>query len=100
VTRIVNQVGAEMAADPEWKDRLLETPTLTRVPALGDLGITVRVAGKVRPTDRWTAPSELRKRLIVAFQANGIEIPVRAQFPVGTPGGSGSPPIDPGGPAG
>ena len=28
VTRIVNEVGAEMAADPEWKDRLLETPTL------------------------------------------------------------------------
>ena len=49
VTRIVNEVGAEMAADPDWKDRLLEAPTLTRVPALGDLGITVRVAGKVRP---------------------------------------------------
>jgi moderate conductance mechanosensitive channel len=97
VTRIVNEVGAEMAAEPEWKDRLLETPTLTRVPALGDLGITVRVAGKVRPTDRWTAPSELRKRLIVAFQANGIEIPVRAQFPVGASGGSGSAPTGPAG---
>lgn len=79
VSRIVDEVGAAMAADPEWKDRLLETPSLTRVPALGDLGITVRVAGKVRPADRWTAPSELRKRLIAAFQANGIEIPVRAQ---------------------
>ena len=90
VTRIVNEVGAEMAADPEWKDRLLETPTLTRVPALGDLGITVRVAGKVRPTDRWTAPSELRKRLIAAFQANGIEIPVRAQAQLGTPAGPGA----------
>ena len=54
VTRIVNEVGAEMAADPDWKDRLLEMPTLTRVPAIGDLGITVRVAGKVqadRPLD-------------------------------------------------
>ncbi len=87
VTRIVNEVGAEMAADPDWKDRLLEAPSFTRVPALGDLGITVRVAGKVRPADRWTAPSELRKRLIAAFQANGIEIPARAQVPLGSPAG-------------
>ncbi len=87
VTRIVNEVGAQMATDPDWKDRLLEAPSFTRVPALGDLGITVRVAGKVRPADRWTAPSELRKRLIAAFQANGIEIPARAQAPLGSPAG-------------
>ena len=90
VNRIVDEVGAAMAADPEWKDRLLETPSLTRVPALGDLGITVRVAGKVRPADRWTAPSELRKRLIAAFQANGVEIPVRAQAAVSPPAGATS----------
>ena len=99
VTRVANQVGAQMFADPEWKDRLLEAPQFTRVPALGDLGITVRVAGKVRPADRWTAPSELRKRLIAAFQANGIEIPVRANFPVPTaaaPGAPPGPPVDPG----
>ena len=97
VTRVVDEVGAAMFADPEWSDRLLETPQLTRVPALGDLGITVRVAGKVRPSDRWTAPSELRKRLVAAFQANGIEIPVRAGFPVGTAGGPGGAPVGPGG---
>jgi len=90
VTRIVDEVGAAMAADPEWKDRLLETPSLTRVPALGDLGITVRVAGKVRPADRWAAPSELRKRLIAAFQANGVEIPVRAQAAASPSAGSPS----------
>lgn len=87
VTRIANEVGAEMAADPDWKDRLLEAPSFTRVPAVGDLGVTVRVAGKVRPADRWAAPSELRKRLIAAFQANGIEIPARAQLPLGAPAG-------------
>ena len=100
VTRIVNEVGADMAADPDWKDRLLETPTLTRVPALGDLGITVRVAGKVRATDRWTAPSELRKRLLAAFQANGFEIPVRAQGQMATPAASGGTPVGPTDPAG
>ncbi len=78
-TGIVNEVGAAMAADEAWSGRLLETPQLLRVDALGELGMTLRVAGKVRAADRWVAPGELRKRLIDAFQANGIEIPVRGR---------------------
>lgn len=74
-TRVVNEVGQAMAADPEWSDRLLEPPTLTRVPGLSDLGPTIRIAGKVRAADRWAAPSELRKRLLAAFQAKGIVLP-------------------------
>ncbi len=97
-TRVVNEVGQAMFDDPAWKDRLLEVPTLTRVPALGDLGVTVRIAGKVRATDRWTAPTELRKRLLAAFQANGIEIPMRGQLVAGAPPAAGQPPA--GGPVG
>jgi small conductance mechanosensitive channel len=78
-TRIVDEVGAAMAADEAWSGRLLETPSLLRVDALGELGMTLRVAGKVRAADRWVAPGELRKRLMAAFQANGIEIPVRGR---------------------
>lgn len=78
-TEIIDQVGAAMAADEAWNGRLLETPRLLRVDALGELGMTLRVAGKVRAADRWVAPGELRKRLIDAFQAGGIEIPVRGR---------------------
>jgi moderate conductance mechanosensitive channel len=89
-TTIVNEVGAAMMKDGAWAGRVLEAPTLLRVDALGDLGMTLRVTGKVRASDRFTAPGELRKRLLAAFQANGIEIPVRGQLPqpVPTPHGS------------
>jgi small conductance mechanosensitive channel len=101
VSRIIDQVGQEMADDPGWQDRLLETPTLTRVPAIGDLGVTLRVTGKVRAADRWAAPSELRRRLLAAFQANGISIPARGivvdREPVGGSGGGRAPDPDPGG---
>ena len=76
-TAIVTEVGDAMLADPEWKGRLLEAPRLLRVDALGDLGMTIRITGKVRASDRFIAPGELRKRLLAAFQSNGIEIPVR-----------------------
>jgi small-conductance mechanosensitive channel len=77
--RIVNEAGRAMQADPEWADRLLETPALLRVDALSDLGATLRISGKVRAADRWAAPGELRKRIVAAFQANGIEIPARGR---------------------
>lgn len=89
-TKVVNEVGQAMAEDPAWKDRLLEVPALTRVPALGDLGVTLRVAGKVRATDRWAAPSELRTRLIEAFVEHGIDIPARGQVVADRPPTSGS----------
>jgi small conductance mechanosensitive channel len=92
--QVVNDVGKAMAEDPAWKDRLLEIPTLTRVPALGDLGVTLRVAGKVRAADRWTAPSELRRRLLNAFREHDIEIPARGQVaPADHPAVAGS--VDP-----
>ena len=78
-TAIVNEVGDAMLADEAWKNRLLEAPRLLRVDALGELGMTIRVTGKVRASDRFVAPGELRKRLLAAFHANGIEIPVRSQ---------------------
>jgi small conductance mechanosensitive channel len=79
-TAIVNDVGAAMFADPAWSSRLLEAPYLLRVDALGELGMTLRVAGRVRASDRFVAPGELRKRLLAAFQANGIEIAVRGRM--------------------
>jgi len=77
-TQIVDQVGQTMYSDPEWADRLLEAPKLLRIDAMGELGATLRIAGKVRAADRWSAPGELRKRLLEAFQTNGIQIPVRS----------------------
>jgi small conductance mechanosensitive channel len=89
-TRVVNEVGQAMAEDPAWKDRLLEVPAVSRVPALGDLGVTLRVAGKVRAADRWAAPSELRGRLIEAFVERGIDIAARGQVVADRPPGAGS----------
>jgi len=72
---VVDNVGREMASDPAWKRRVLETPRVDRVSALGEYGVTLKILGTVRATEQWAAAGELRKRLLVAFKANGIEIP-------------------------
>jgi small-conductance mechanosensitive channel len=64
-----------MASDPAWKRRVLDTPRVDRVAALGEYGVTLKILGTVRATEQWAAAGELRKRLLAAFKANGIEIP-------------------------
>lgn len=72
---VVDNVGREMASDPTWKRRVLETPRVDRVAALGEYGVTLKILGTVRATEQWAAAGELRKRLLAAFRVHGIEIP-------------------------
>ena len=72
---VVEEVGRQMMSEPEWRRRILEAPRVERVEALGEFGITLKILGTVRAPDQWAAAGELRKRLLAAFAANGIEIP-------------------------
>ncbi len=72
---VVDTTGAVMAGDPDWKRRLLESPRVERVESIGEYGITLKILGTVRAPDRWAAAGELRKRLLAAFKANGIDLP-------------------------
>ncbi|HKG56913.1 MAG TPA: mechanosensitive ion channel family protein [Candidatus Limnocylindrales bacterium] len=74
-TGVVDRVGIDLAADPVWKQRILEPPCVERVEALAEYGITLKILGSVRAIDQWAAAGELRKRLLAAFAENGIEIP-------------------------
>jgi small conductance mechanosensitive channel len=74
-TEVVNDVGRAMAADPDWRRRVMEPPHVERVEALGEYGITIKILGLVRATEQWAAGGELRKRLLAAFATHGIEIP-------------------------
>ena len=86
--RVVDDVGRAIASEPEWNRRILEAPRVERVEALGEYGVTLKILGSVRATEQWAAAGEFRKRLLAAFQANGIEIPrpqrvVLSQDPAG-----------------
>jgi small conductance mechanosensitive channel len=72
---VVNAVGRQLADDPEWGARILEAPQVDRVSALGDYGITLAILGKVRASEQWGVGGELRKRLLAAFNSNGIQMP-------------------------
>ncbi|MDX1607785.1 MAG: mechanosensitive ion channel family protein [Candidatus Spechtbacterales bacterium] len=75
VMRVINRVGNELAQDPEWKDKIKEAPQFLRVQEFGDSAIVIKILGETKPMQQWAVTGELRKRLKVAFDREGIEIP-------------------------
>lgn len=75
VIKVANEVGQNLAQDPEWKDHIIEAPQFLRVDDFADSSVVIKIFGKVAPAQQWAATGELRKRLKIAFDNQGIEIP-------------------------
>ncbi len=89
-SRLIDRIGEALQNDPEWSPRLLETPTVVRIDALGENGITLKVMGQVRAAEQWAVAGELRKRILAAFRANDIAIAFPHSIVI-NPGGTGGP---------
>ena len=75
VISVVNKVGKELAEDLEWKEYILKPPQFVRVDDFGDSAIIIKILGETKPLKQWDVAGELRKRLKIAFDREGIEIP-------------------------
>ncbi len=74
---LIGEVGAALAADPDWADRVIEAPEAVRVEAFGEIGMSIKVLGKVQAGEQWAVTGELRRRLLAAFSETGIGLPSR-----------------------
>lgn len=75
VESVVNEVGAHMYAQDEWRDKLTEKPTFVGVTAFGESEITIRAWCKTTTFQNWSVERELNIRLKRAFEKANIEIP-------------------------
>jgi small-conductance mechanosensitive channel len=71
VSERLDRVGAELAADPEWRGRVIEPPRAERVEAIAPGGVTLKVLGRVRAGEQWAVTGELRRRIVAAFANAG-----------------------------
>ena len=75
VISVVNKVGRELAEDATWRDLILKPPQFLRVNDFGDSAIIIKILGETQPLKQWDVTGELRKRIKIAFDKEGIEIP-------------------------
>lgn len=72
---VVNKVGEEMAKDPVWQALISKPPKFLRVDDFAESAIIIKILGDTLPLKQWDVTGELRKRLKIAFDKEGIEIP-------------------------
>ena len=74
-TRVIKRTADELAGDPEWAPLILSEPEVWGLEQWGESQMTVRLVVQTVPLEQWKVSRELRRRLKVAFDEAGIEIP-------------------------
>lgn len=68
-----------MNQDVQWKRQILEAPQVLGIDHFSDRGLMIRVWIKTQPLKQWDVAREYRRRLKIAFDQAGVEIPVPQQ---------------------
>jgi small conductance mechanosensitive channel len=71
---IINRTGFELSADDQWKNYIIKAPAFLRVDDFLESGISLKILGETVPLKQWEVTGELRKRIKVAFEGEGIEM--------------------------
>ena len=75
VINVINTIGTALANDIEWQGSIILAPQFLRVNDFANSAIMLKILGETLPSKQWEVTGELRKRLKVAFDSEGIEIP-------------------------
>lgn len=72
---LMKQTGEKLQRDPEFGPLILEPMEIFGVDRLADSGVVLKARIKTLPIKQWTVGREYLKRIKLAFDAAGIEIP-------------------------
>lgn len=75
VMGVLVELGKQLRRDPEFGPLILEDPVMLGVDGFGDSSVTLKFYLKTRPLRQWPVKRELLRRIKVAFDEMGIEIP-------------------------
>ncbi len=75
VVEVMRRVGEDLRADPAFGDKFVAPIEIIGVDNFADSAVVIRIRIKTRPLEQWNVGREYRRRLKIAFDAEGIEIP-------------------------
>lgn len=75
VMDVMREVGAEMRADVQHRDRIIGDLDVAGVERWADSAVIIRARFRVAPLEQWTVRRDYLRRLKRAFDLRGIEIP-------------------------
>jgi len=75
VINIIKEVGEEMRNDPEYSKNILEPIEIFGLQKFDDSAIVVRARMTTKPLKQWGLKRAFNRRIKIAFDEHGIEIP-------------------------
>jgi len=72
---ILNRIGKEMAEEEPWRAHIVKPIQSLGVDNFSDSSVDIKVIGETAPASQWDVLREYRKRVKLAFDQDGIEIP-------------------------
>jgi moderate conductance mechanosensitive channel len=85
VYQIIDEVGRGMMQDPQFGVLLREAPRGAGIDRFGEVSMDLRVEAVTEPGEQWLVARELRRRLKVAFDVEGIVLQTPAAPPQPAP---------------
>lgn len=75
VMKLMKKVGDHLKDDAEYGNLILEPIEVFGLDQFGDSALVIRARIKTQPIEQWKVGREYRRRLKIAFDQEGIEIP-------------------------
>ncbi len=86
VRRVLERVAAGAREDPELGRTLYSAPQVLGVEVLGEYEVTWRMLADTKPGRQWEVARQLRERIKVAFDEEGVEMPLAQRLMIGAHG--------------
>lgn len=74
VSQIIDSVGAKLAKEASWKKKIIDPPKFVAVGDITGRAVDLTISGKTMPSDQWAVTSEMRSRLLRAFEKEQISL--------------------------
>jgi small-conductance mechanosensitive channel len=75
VVEVLKDIDTEMGAEDEYKDLILEPIEILGVDRFADSAVMIKARIKTQPLKQWTVGREFNRRMKLAFDEQGIEMP-------------------------
>ncbi len=75
VIAVMQQVGADLKNEPLWNAKILEPIEVLGLDSFGSSALVIKARLKTKPNSQWEVGREYRRRLKIAFDHEGIEMP-------------------------
>lgn len=78
LTHVINHVGEELAANPDYKNKIKKAPHVSQVVGYGPTGVVVKVTATTGESDKPAIKSDMYRELHKAFAKNDIKVALQA----------------------